>query len=90
MTIVRSDLYPSHVSSDLPLHSKTWLELFNHPELLKFARVRSRDHKAGAIIGLFLGGMTGRIVVDRLGSAAAFGICAGLRALGALGWALAV
>lgn len=48
----------------------------------------SRDHKIMAILTLFIGGFTGRSLIDKLGSAGTLGIGTGVRFLIALSWYL--
>lgn len=63
-----------------------WVELINDPKLFARTHVKSRDHKAGAIFCLFIGGLVARCIIDSLGSGATLGIGAGMRVLGAVWW----
>lgn len=57
------------------------------PQLFNFRRlVASRDHKAMAILFLFLGGFAGSALVDKLGDAATLGIATGIRLLLTVWW----
>ncbi|KAI6104136.1 hypothetical protein F5141DRAFT_1127376 [Pisolithus sp. B1] len=65
----------------------TWCELMTEPQLFHFRRlVRSRDHKVMAILFLFIGGFTGRAILDKIGSAGTLGVGAGVRFLITLSW----
>ncbi|KAL8292749.1 hypothetical protein RQP46_001361 [Phenoliferia psychrophenolica] len=63
-----------------------WVELINDPKLFARTHVKSRDHKAGAILMLFIGGLVARCILDTIGAASALGIGAGMRVLGAAWW----
>ncbi|KAM0751261.1 hypothetical protein T439DRAFT_301192 [Meredithblackwellia eburnea MCA 4105] len=65
-----------------------WVELINDPKLFVAKHVKSRDHKAGAVLMLFIGGIIGRALVDTIGAAGTFGIAAGFRVLSAVWWVL--
>ncbi|KIJ63810.1 hypothetical protein HYDPIDRAFT_112772 [Hydnomerulius pinastri MD-312] len=65
----------------------TWCELMTEPKLFSFRRlVASRDHKVMAILALFIGGFTGRALLDKIGSAGTLGIGTGFRLLITLWW----
>ncbi|KAI6012086.1 hypothetical protein BKA83DRAFT_4370004 [Pisolithus microcarpus] len=65
----------------------TWCELMTEPQLFHFRRlVKSRDHKVMAILFLFVGGFTGRAILDKIGSAGTLGVGAGIRFLVTLSW----
>jgi hypothetical protein len=67
----------------------TWCELMTEPKLFEFRRlVASRDHKIVAIVALFVGGFTGRALLDKIGSAGTLGVGTALRLLIALWWFL--
>ncbi|EGO03244.1 hypothetical protein SERLA73DRAFT_23921, partial [Serpula lacrymans var. lacrymans S7.3] len=58
----------------------TWCELMVEPSLFHIRRlVKSRDHKAVAIVFLFLGGFIGRALLDQIGSAGTLAIGTGIR-----------
>ncbi|KAG9311560.1 hypothetical protein JVU11DRAFT_7765 [Chiua virens] len=68
----------------------TWCELVTEPELFNLRRlVKSRDHKAVAILCLFLGGFIGRAVLDKIGDAGTLGVGTGVRFLISIWWLLA-
>lgn len=56
------------------------------PSLFKRGYHPARDHKILAIFVLFVGGFTGRCLVDQLGSAGTLGVGCGARFLIALSW----
>ncbi|KAF8841085.1 hypothetical protein BDN67DRAFT_902103 [Paxillus ammoniavirescens] len=65
----------------------TWCELMTEPKLFEFRRlIASRDHKVMAIVALFLGGFTGRALLDKIGSAGTLGVGTAFRLLIALWW----
>ncbi|KAF7966717.1 hypothetical protein HWV62_37279 [Athelia sp. TMB] len=64
----------------------TWCELMTEPSLFKRGYHPARDHKIMAIVVLFVGGFTGRALIDQLGSAGTLGVGAGVRTLIALAW----
>ncbi|KAG6331350.1 hypothetical protein ID866_7741 [Astraeus odoratus] len=65
----------------------TWCELMTEPQLFHFRRlVIARDHKVMAILFLFLGGFTGRAILDQIGSAGTLGVGTGLRFVISLWW----
>ncbi|KAI6042014.1 hypothetical protein EDC04DRAFT_2892526 [Pisolithus marmoratus] len=65
----------------------TWCELMTEPQLFHFRRlVIARDHKVMAILFLFIGGFTGRAILDKIGSAGTLGVGAGIRFLITLSW----
>ncbi|KAF9220817.1 hypothetical protein BS17DRAFT_786621 [Gyrodon lividus] len=65
----------------------TWCELMTEPKLFEFRRlVAARDHKVMAIAALFLGGFTGRALLDKIGSASTLGIGTGFRLLITFWW----
>jgi len=67
----------------------TWCEFLTEPQLFNLRRlVVSRDHKALAIIFLFMGGFIGRALVDKIGSAGTLGVGTGLRFVITLWWLL--
>ena len=66
-----------------------WVELVNDPKLFARTHVKSRDHKAGAILMLFIGGLVARCIIDTIGSPATLGIGAVMRVLGAVWWVFA-
>ncbi|KAI6142726.1 hypothetical protein BKA82DRAFT_4190120 [Pisolithus tinctorius] len=67
--------------------TSTWCELVTEPQLFHFRRlVKARDHKVIAILFLFIGGFTGRVVLDKIGSAGALGVGAGIRFFVTLSW----
>lgn len=64
-----------------------WCELMADPKLFKLNRfVITRDHKVIAILCLFVGGFTGRALIDQIGSAGTLGIGTGIRLLIAVWW----
>ncbi|KAH7882836.1 hypothetical protein F5I97DRAFT_1900022 [Phlebopus sp. FC_14] len=65
----------------------TWCELMTEPELFHIRRlVAARDHKVMAIVALFIGGFTGRAILDKIGSAGTLGVATGIRVLIATWW----
>ncbi|KAI6142641.1 hypothetical protein BKA82DRAFT_4189337 [Pisolithus tinctorius] len=65
----------------------TWCELMTEPQLFHFRRlVKARDHKVMAILFLFIGGFTGRAILDKIGSAGTLGVGTGIRFLITLSW----
>lgn len=67
--------------------TSVWCELVADPKLFNLRKgVVSRDHKALAIFGLFLGAFTGRAILAVIGSAGALGVATGIRLLLAFGW----
>ncbi|KZP11461.1 hypothetical protein FIBSPDRAFT_922152 [Athelia psychrophila] len=64
----------------------TWCELMTEPSLFKRGFYPARDHKILAIVVLFIGGFTGRCLVDQIGSAGTLGVGCGIRFLIALSW----
>jgi len=65
----------------------TWCELMAEPSLFHIRRlVKSRDHKAMAIVFLFLGGFIGRALLDQIGSAGTLAIGTGIRFIIAAWW----
>ena len=56
------------------------------PRLFRAGHVRSRDLKIVAVSALFIGGVSGRLLLDRTGSSMAFLVGGGLRVLIALLW----
>lgn len=56
------------------------------PKLFRRGWVITRDHKIIAVAVLFLGGFVGRAIVDKIGSAGAFGVGCGFRVIIALMW----
>lgn len=65
----------------------TWCELMADPKLFDIRRmVISRDHKIMAIGSLFIGGFTGRALIDQIGSAGTLGIGAGIRLVISAWW----
>jgi len=64
-----------------------WVQLVSDPKLFYVRAIyKPRDYKALAIIGLFIGGLTGRALANTIGSSATLGLGAGLRLLIALSW----
>ncbi|KAH9918728.1 uncharacterized protein BXZ73DRAFT_52769 [Epithele typhae] len=64
-----------------------WCELMADPKLFDFRRkIISRDHKIIAILALFLGGFTGRAIIDVVGAASTLGVGTGMRTLIAIWW----
>lgn len=66
--------------------TSVWCELVADPKLFNLRRITSRDHKALAIFGLFLGAFTGRAILAQIGTAGALGVVTGIRVLLAFGW----
>ncbi|KAL4068486.1 hypothetical protein V8B97DRAFT_2058722 [Scleroderma yunnanense] len=65
----------------------TWCELMTEPQLFRFRRlVIARDHKVMAILFLFIGGFSGRAILDKIGSAGTLGIGTAVRLLISLWW----
>ena len=56
------------------------------PHFFRMRFVKSRDLKVVAVVSLFLGGFTGRALLDKVGAASTFFIGAGFRALIAMVW----
>ncbi|KAG9311561.1 hypothetical protein JVU11DRAFT_7766 [Chiua virens] len=68
----------------------TWCELMTEPKLFHLRRLDSpRDQKLLSVLFVFLGGFTGRIVLDRVGDAGTLGIGTGIRFLVAIWWLFA-
>ncbi|KAF8524480.1 hypothetical protein JB92DRAFT_2806579 [Gautieria morchelliformis] len=63
-----------------------WCELMADPKLFCLRYVKSRDLKVVAVTALFLGGFTGRALVDKVGSSTTFLIGTVFRILIALLW----
>ncbi|KAF8706609.1 hypothetical protein RHS03_04662, partial [Rhizoctonia solani] len=63
-----------------------WVQFVGEPKLFKPAMIKQRDHKAIAVLGLIIGGIAGRALVDAIGSTWTFGIGAIIRVLIALSW----
>ncbi|QRW25352.1 acyltransferase [Rhizoctonia solani] len=63
-----------------------WVQFVGEPKLFKPAVIKQRDHKAIAVLGLIIGGIAGRALVDAIGSTWTFGIGAIIRVLIALSW----
>lgn len=63
-----------------------WCELMADPYLFTRKLVKTRDLKIVAVTALFIGGFTGRALLDKLGDAATFGIGTGLRVIIAFFW----
>ncbi|KAH8116002.1 hypothetical protein DFH11DRAFT_1840503 [Phellopilus nigrolimitatus] len=63
-----------------------WCELMSDPKLFGRRFVNTRDHKFIAVFALFLGGFAGRAILDKVGSAGAFGVGTGIRFLIAIAW----
>ncbi|KAG6813282.1 hypothetical protein H0H92_012437 [Tricholoma furcatifolium] len=64
-----------------------WVELVSDPRLFKLReKVKSRDHKLFAAVGLFLGAFIARALLGKIGAAGALGIGVGLRILIAISW----
>lgn len=73
----------------LPLQvvlTTTWCELMTEPNLFKRGYYPTREHKIFAIVGIFVGGFTGRCLIDQVGSAGTLGVGTGIRFLIALSW----
>jgi len=67
--------------------TSVWCELVADPKLLSLRKgIVSRDHKALAILGLFLGAFIGRAILAVIGSAGALGVATGIRLFLAFGW----
>ncbi|KAI6142643.1 hypothetical protein BKA82DRAFT_740442 [Pisolithus tinctorius] len=65
----------------------TWCELVTEPQLFHFRRpVQARNHKAMAILSLFIGAFMGRAILDKIGSAGTLAVGAGIRFLITLSW----
>lgn len=66
-----------------------WVELMSDPRLFNFKnKVITRDHKLIAAACLFVGGFTGRAILDKIGASGALGVGAGIRLLIAFSWLL--
>ncbi|KAG1865969.1 hypothetical protein F4604DRAFT_1581631 [Suillus subluteus] len=64
-----------------------WCELIADPKLFHIRRiVNSRDHKILAIICMFLGGVVGRVLIDRFGSATTLAIGTVIRLIITVWW----
>lgn len=64
-----------------------WVQFVGEPNLFTpKAPIRSRDHKALAILMLFIGGLVGRALDGTIGAPGTFGIGAGIRLLLAASW----
>ncbi|QRW12874.1 hypothetical protein RhiLY_11873 [Ceratobasidium sp. AG-Ba] len=63
-----------------------WVQFVGEPKLFQPHRVKQRDHKAIAILGLIVGGMVGRALVNKIGAHWTFGLGFVIRILIALSW----
>jgi Protein of unknown function (DUF1275) len=63
-----------------------WVELMADPKLFSPRFVGTRDYKLIAAGCLFLGGFSGRALVDSIGASGALGVGTGVRLLIAFGW----
>ncbi|KAB5593814.1 hypothetical protein CTheo_2783 [Ceratobasidium theobromae] len=63
-----------------------WVQFVGEPKLFQPHKVKQRDHKAVAILGLVLGGMIGRALINVIGAPWTLGLGAGIRVLIALSW----
>jgi hypothetical protein len=63
-----------------------WCELVADPKLFYRGRVSSRDRKLIGAVFIFLGGFTGRALVDQIGPSGALGVGTGIRVVIGLSW----
>ncbi|CAE6481378.1 unnamed protein product [Rhizoctonia solani] len=63
-----------------------WVQFVSEPKLFKPSMVKQRDHKAIAVLGLIIGGIAGRALVDTIGSTWSLGIGAIVRVCIGLSW----
>lgn len=63
-----------------------WVQFVGEPKLFQPQMVKQRDHKAIAIIGLIIGGIVGRALIDTIGAPWTLGLGAGIRILIAFSW----
>ena len=76
----------SHFATTVVLTS-VWCDLMADSKLFSIRkRATSRDHRALAIFGLFLGAFVSRALLAEIGSAGALGVATGIRLLLAFSW----
>ncbi|CAE6417820.1 hypothetical protein ACGC1H_005136 [Rhizoctonia solani] len=63
-----------------------WVQFVGEPKLFKPAMVKQRDHKVIAVLGLILGGIAGRALVNTIGATWTLGIGAIVRVCIGLSW----
>ncbi|KAF8603860.1 hypothetical protein BDV93DRAFT_126488 [Ceratobasidium sp. AG-I] len=63
-----------------------WVQFVGEPKLFQPQVVKQRDHKAIAILGLIIGGIAGRALVDVIGAPWTLGLGAGIRILIGFSW----
>ncbi|KAJ7512464.1 hypothetical protein B0H11DRAFT_2346746 [Mycena galericulata] len=63
-----------------------WVELMTDPHLFRCRRITSRDHKLFALIALFGGALSARLLLGRIGTPATLVFGAGIRLMVAVGW----
>ncbi|KAF8608407.1 hypothetical protein BDV93DRAFT_434429 [Ceratobasidium sp. AG-I] len=63
-----------------------WVQLVGEPKLFQPHMVKQRDHKMIAILGLIIGGIVGRALVNVIGAPWTLGLGAGIRILVAFSW----
>ncbi|KAG8738245.1 hypothetical protein FRC10_007113 [Ceratobasidium sp. 414] len=63
-----------------------WVQFVGEPKLFQPHVVKQRDHKAIAILGLIIGGIVGRALVNQIGAQWTLGLGFVIRALVAISW----
>ncbi|KAG9087470.1 hypothetical protein FS749_002897 [Ceratobasidium sp. UAMH 11750] len=63
-----------------------WVQFVGEPKLFQPQMVKQRDHKAIAILGLIIGGIVGRALVNKIGAQWTLGLGFVIRALVAISW----
>ncbi|EJD00165.1 uncharacterized protein FOMMEDRAFT_92401 [Fomitiporia mediterranea MF3/22] len=75
----------SHFGATVVL-TTLWSELIGDPDLFRRKYTKSRDHRLLSVLGFILGGIFGRGLLNRVGSAAVFGVATALRVVIAFAW----